>query len=608
MYVNYYYGYLVVNRLNPITFIPWRFYLLLAIIFLVVVGLVARLFDLTILNKGFLEHEGNVRVLRVINTPAFRGMITDRNGYPLAVSTSVYSVWINPQEFTPNEETQRWISTLLSISPHDLQKLMTTKNKHKEFIYLKRGMSPELADKIKKHPIPGMYLQEEYKRFYPEAEVASHVVGFTNVDDKGQEGLELAYDSWLTGTSGKKLVVKDRIGRAISNVHEMRSEVPGKDIILSLDRRIQYLAYRELMEGVEKNIATSGTVVVLDVKTGEVLAMVNQPSFNPNNRLLHNVQNYRNRALTDIFEPGSTMKAFTIASAIEAGKVHANTMVDTSPGWMRVGHNLVQDEHNNGVISVAEILQRSSNVGVTKIILTVPPEKLWNLLHRVGFGEATNSGFPGEQAGSLVNRTTWAPFALATLGFGYGVSVTPMQLAQAYAIFANGGIKIPVSLIKLDQPPVGKRVMSKAVADEMMALLETVTTAKESTVGNRARVPGYRVAGKTGTALIVGAHGYEKHHFTSSFIGIAPVSDPRLVVAVIIHDPQGKHHLGGEVSAPVFEKIMEGSLRLLNVAPDNVDEIAETKPVVATNTPVAKKPMPTMNTLDPFDDQMEKTP
>jgi cell division protein FtsI (penicillin-binding protein 3) len=552
------------------TFIPWRFYLLIILILLVITGLVARVVDLTIINRIFLMHQGDERVLRTLNSPAFRGMITDRNGYPLAVSTSVYSIWMNPQEFLATPENVDALARTLDVhSAAILAQLVPNKIKKREFIYIRRGVQPDLAIHVKKLDLPGVYLQEEYKRYYPEGEVSSHIVGFTNIDDKGQEGLELAYNDWLTGTPGIKRVIKDRLGRAISDVKMIQQQDPGKDLTLSMDRRIQYLAYRELMDGIKENVAVSGSVVVLDVQTGEILAMVNQPSYNPNNRFEMHSDVFRNRAVTDSFEPGSTIKAFSIASALDSGQYKPDTMVDTFPGWLRVDHHLVRDEHNNGQIDLARILQVSSNVGTTKVILSLPPNELWSLLHRVGFGETTNIGFPGEQAGSLVKRPKWAPFTLATLAFGYGISATPIQLAQAYSIFANDGVKLPVSLLKVDKPPTGERVLDAKVAHEMLDLLETVTSVKGAT-GQMARIPGYRVAGKTGTAVMAGPHGYLKHHYTSTFVGIAPVSNPRLVVAVVIHDPQGKHYYASYVAAPVFQKIMEGTLRILNIPPDDV--------------------------------------
>lgn len=565
---------------NQPSYISWRFYLSLVGILLVVAGLITRIVDLAIFKHGFLQHEGDVRVLRTVNTSSFRGMITDRNGNPLAVSTTVYSIWINPQEFNLTTKNLTLLGQAIGINLSAERKIIEAeKVKHREFTYLKRGIAPETADKIKALAMPGVYLQNEYKRFYPEGEIASHLIGFTNIDDKGQEGLELAYNTWLAGVPGKKLVIKDRLGRVISEVRQIRAQKPGGDLTLSMDKRIQYLAYRELMDAVQKNVAASGSVIVMDVKTGEVLAMVNQPSFNPNNRPSHGTDIYRNRALTDTFEPGSTIKAFSIASALDGGKYTPETMIDTFPGWMRVDRHIVRDEHNNGTLSVAQILQLSSNVGTTKMILTLPQQQLWNILHNVGFGEVTGIGFPGEQSGSLVNRPKWSPFMLATLSFGYGISVTPIQLAQAYSIFANHGMKIPITLLKVDKPPKGERVIDPKLADQMLSLLETVTTAKRAT-GELARVPGYRVAGKTGTALMAGVHGYQKHHYTSTFVGIAPVSNPRLIVAVVLHDPKGKHYYASFVSAPVFEKIMEGALRIMNVPPDDVDALNKPAPVV----------------------------
>jgi cell division protein FtsI (penicillin-binding protein 3) len=559
------------------SYIAWRFYFVLALIAIAVLGLIWRVYDLAILKQHFLRSQGDQRMLRMESTPAFRGMILDRNGYPLAVSTSVYSIWINPQECNPSKTAMLALSKLLEMKPKEITVLIQVNlKKKKEFVYLKRSLAPEIADKIKALTIPGVYTQEEYRRYYPEGEVTAHAVGFTNVDDHGQEGLELMYNQWLQGEPGKKWVIKDRLGRVISDVQTVQEQKPGHDIVLSIDRRIQYIAYRELLRGLQDNKAASASAIVLDVKTGEVLAMVNLPSFNPNNRAGVPADAFRNRAVTDTFEPGSTIKAFSIASAIDTGKFNGNTLIDTSPGWTRVGHNLVQDEHNNGVINITQILQVSSNVGVTKIILQLPPDQLWGLLHRVGFGEITNIGFPGEQSGSLVKHNPWGAFTLATLAFGYGVSVTPVQLARAYDVIANNGVKIPLSLLRLDHPPTGERVMNENVAKQMQLLLEAVVS--KGATGELASVPGYRVAGKTGTAKIAGEHGYQKHHYVSTFIGMAPLSNPRYIVAVVIHNPQGKNFLAGMVSAPVFERIMEGILRLFSVPPDKLEE----KPQLST--------------------------
>jgi len=556
----------VKDKLN-ITFNSWRFYLLGFFILAVVAGLIVRMIDLAVIKRHFLQEQGNARSLRVINESAFRGMITDRNGYPLAISTSVFSVWVNPKEFITNQKSIKLLADILELKSKNIQLLLQrNKNKNREFIYLKRLVPPAIANKLKSLKIPGVYLQQDYKRFYPEGEVAAHVIGFTNIDDCGQEGLELVYNDWLSGVAGKKIVIKDRTGRVVDDVQMLQKQKPGRDLHLSLNRRIQYLAYRELLDGVKKNLAVSGSVVVLDVKTGEVLAMVNQPSFNPNNMTGQKKENFRNRAVTDIFEPGSTMKSFSVATALESGKFKADTLVDTSPGWIHVGNHTIHDEHMKGMINLMQILQYSSNVGITKVILTLSPAELWNLLHHMGFGEVTGIGFPGEQAGKLVSRPVWKPLALATLSFGYGISVTTLQLAHAYATLANDGIKIPLSLVRVEKPPTGERVIDKKIAHEMLAMLQSVL-AKGGT-GEPARVPGYSVAGKTGTAWIAENKSYQKHRYISSFVGIAPASHPRLVVAVVIHDPQGKQYYGGYVSGPVFEKIMEGSLRILNIPPD----------------------------------------
>lgn len=561
------------------SFAAWRFYLTLSIIALAVSGLAWRVFDLAILDQHFLRQQGNERILRLISTPSFRGMIVDRNGFPLAVSTTVCSVWINPQEFSLQKPTLISLAHLLAMKPKEIIAIANhNKKKKREFVYLKRALAPEVANQIKALNISGIYLQQEHRRYYPEGEAVAHVVGYTNIDDRGQEGLELAYNHWLQGEPGKKWVIKDRLGRIISDVQKVEEQKAGQDLVLSIDRRIQYLAYRELAAAIALNKARSGSAIVLDSKTGEILAMVNLPSYNPNNRPARVNDSMRNRAMTDTFEPGSTIKAFTIASALESGLYQPNSTVNTSPGWMRVGHNVVRDEKNNGVLSLAQILQYSSNMGAAKVVLSLPPNYLWEILHRVGFGEASNIQFPGEQSGSLVKHNPWGSFVLATLSFGYGMSVTALQLAQAYAVFANGGVKLPTSILRRDHPPLGTQVISPRVAKAMLTLLESVTAKGGTAEG--LHIPGYRFAGKTGTAKLVGRGGYQKHHYNASFVGIAPLKDPRLVVAVVIHDPQGKKYLGGPVSGPAFEKIMEGTLRLLDVPPDDEQSLSTTSTIV----------------------------
>lgn len=555
------------NQKIKASFIAWRFYLVLSVVFLIVAGLGWRIFDLAILDQHFLRHQGDERFLRLVNAPGFRGMIVDRNGFPLAVSTSVYSVWADPQEFDVNSEHLASLATLLDMKPKDILLLVKRHQKMKrEFVYLKRALSPEITNQIKLLDMPGVYLQQEYRRYYPEGETTAHVIGFTNIDDRGQEGLELNYDNWLAGEPGKKWVIKDRIGRVIADVKEVQEQKPGHDLVLSIDRRIQYLAYRELLAGIRENEAVSGSVVVLDARTGEVLAMVNQPSFNPNNHQTSSSDVFRNRAVTDTFEPGSTIKAFTVASGLELGKIKIDSIIDTSPGWMRVGHNIVKDEKDNGLLSIAQLLQISSNMGSAKIVLSLPQNQLWSVLHRVGFGEVTGSGFPGEQDGQLIKHDPWGSFTLATLSFGYGMSTTTLQLARAYSVLANDGRRLPISFLRLDKAPQGEQVLNPRIAKEMLLLLESVL--QKGGTAEAARVPGYRVAGKTGTAKKVGVGGYEKHHYMSSFVGIAPLTNPRLVIVVVIHDPRGKQYYGGYVSGPVFAKIMEGALRLLDVAPD----------------------------------------
>lgn len=549
---------------TTLTFIAWRFYLVLILIACLVTGLIFRVFDLAILNQHFLRHQGDERVLRLVSTPGFRGMIVDRNGSPLAVSTSVYSAWLNPKEFHPSTELLQLLKDYTGVSIADIRALLVAK-KDREFAYLKRALSPEVAKKITAMHVPGLYLQEEYRRFYPEGEVTAQVVGFTNIDDKGQEGVELAYNRWLQGEPGKKWVIKDRLGRIISDVQTVQEQKKGQDLILSIDRRIQYLAYTALLSATQEVHADSAIAIVLDARTGEILAMVNQPGFNPNDRRARVSSKIRNRAITDTFEPGSTMKAFTIASLLSGGHYKPDSVINTSPGWIRVGSQLVRDERNNGRLTVAQILQKSSNVGIAKMILNPPEDDLTDLLHQVGFGEITGVGFPGEQEGVLTRRYNEGQFNLATLAFGYGISVTTLQLARAYSVFANEGRKIPISLVKLNQEPKSRQVIDKKIAQETLDLLESVV--KVGT-GKRAQISGFRVAGKTGTARIVGAHGYEKDKHTALFVGIAPVSQPALIVAVVIHNPQGKKYMGGDIAAPVFAKIMEGALRILAVTPD----------------------------------------
>jgi cell division protein FtsI (penicillin-binding protein 3) len=548
-----------------------RFYFLVIIILLSFSSLIWRLIQLNIIDRPFLQQQSNARTVRMINIQANRGMIMDRNGMPLAISTPVDSVWVNPKMFAPTPSQLTTIAKLLNISVENLQKKLIQKKKF-WFIYLKRHIAPQVSDKIKAMSIEGLYLQREYQRSYPEGEVTAHVLGFTNIDDRGQEGLELAFDSWLRGEPGKMQVLKDRLGHIVAILKTQSLPEEGRNLTLSIDRRIQYLAYHELKKTVQKNKAESGSIVVLDVKTGEILAMVNQPSYDPNNRPVGHSSYYRNRAVTDTFEPGSTIKTFSIASALQSGRYLVNTKIDTNPGRFYVADNLITDDHqiNHGVMTVTQILQKSSNIGTAKIILSLPPENLWNLLRKMGFGEQSGSGFPGEVSGNIIDlhALTVRPFVLATLSFGYAMSVTPLQLASAYATIANGGIKLPVTFIKSAEPNKKEQVISSKLAHDMLTMLRSILTTGGT--GTRASIRGYTIAGKTGTARIAVKGGYGKDRHVLTFVGVAPTTDPCLVVAVVI---RGSHEQdsGGLIAAPTFAAIMEGSLRFMGVPPDDIN-------------------------------------
>lgn len=555
-----------------------RLWVVVFILMLIALSLMTRLIDLTIINRQFLCKQGNARTLRNVTIPAHRGMILDRNGEPLAISTPVNAVWIDPTSFKPNAPQLRVLSQLLHIPTQTIRE-RRLHAQDKEFVYLKRGLNPSLATKIKSLKIPGVFLQDEYHRYYPEGPVMAHVIGLTNIDDKGQEGLELAYNNWLEGRSGLKKVLKDRLGHIIADVRSIRSPSPGHNLQLSIDRRIQYIAYRELKAGIEKYRADSGSVVVLDVRSGEILAMVNWPTYNPNDRVKVQDGRYRNRAVTDLFEPGSTIKSFSMASALASGQFTPASQINTAPGWMMVAGKRIMDERNNGIMDLTKLLQISSNMGMSKLVLSLPAENLWNMLHLVGFGQISQSGFPGERTGSLPHFRVWNPFVLATLSFGYGLSVTALQLTQAYAVLAHEGIKIPLTFLKIQGDPLtGERVMEAKLSREVLDMLESVLT--KGGTAPLARVPGYRVTGKTGTVRIVGAQGYEKHRHNSIFIGIAPASHPRLVLAVVLHDPKGRLYYGGYTAGPIFSHIMSNTLHLLNIPPDDLTRLNQALPKV----------------------------
>lgn len=527
--------------------------------------LILRMIDLTVLHRQFLQGQGNARSLRVVDIPAYRGMITDRNGTPLAISTPVESVWVNPKEFSPDEDQFMQLAKYLHFTPKQLsRKVVQAKNR--EFLYLQRQLPPMLSKKIEALKIPGINFQKEFKRYYPDSDSISQLLGFTNVDDQGLEGIELAYQDWLMGIVGKKRVIKDRTGRIIEELGVIKEPRPGHELGLSIDRRLQYLAYSELNKTVEEFAAKSGSVVVLDAENGEILAMANVPSYNPNSRGHYDRESYRNRALTDTFEPGSVVKPFSIASALETGLFTPDTIIDTNPSWMSVHGRTVRDIHNYGVLDVTGVLRHSSNVGVTKMVLASPPEQLIGLLQRCGFGQRTESAYPGESEGGIVKAKDANPFVLATLGFGYGMSVTALQLAKANLVFANKGKMIPVTLIHNDTQTPGVQIMQPKTSEQVLAMMEAVL-GKDGT-GRDARVPGYRVAGKTGTARVAGKDGYKDRRYTASFIGIAPVSKPKFIVVVIVHEPSRKGYYAAAVAAPLFSKVMSGALRLFNVPTD----------------------------------------
>jgi len=526
-----------------------------------------RAVDLQVLNRDFLQGHGDARALRTVEIPAHRGMITDRNGEPLAISTPVSSIWAIPRKVMTSGLDLAPLAKCLEMPVAELKNELRDRA-GRDFVYLKRQIEPSLADKVMNLGIPGISLEQEFRRYYPAGEISAHVVGFTNIDDVGQEGLELAYDEWLRGKPGSKKVLQDRLGRIVADVESIRTAEPGKNLELSIDQRIQYLAYRELKAAVTAHKARSGAMVVLDAGTGEVLAMVGQPSYNPNNRSDLKGEYFRNKVVTDVFEPGSTIKAFIIAAALESGLYTADTTIDTRPGFFKVGSHTIRDHSNYGVIDVARVIQKSSNVGASRIALSLEPRKLWDFLSSVGLGATTGSGFPGEASGYLASSNSWSEVEIATIAFGYGVSVTTLQLAQAYTVIANNGMLLPISFVKVKEPVTGRRVMSAEIAGKVREMLAAVVN-KDGT-GQRAAVAGYTVAGKTGTVHKAEAGGYSTDRYISLFAGMAPLRDPRLVMVVMIDEPQGHEYYGGLVAAPVFARVMAGALRLLDIAPDDL--------------------------------------
>ncbi|TVS10256.1 MAG: penicillin-binding protein 2 [Wenzhouxiangella sp.] len=545
-----------------------RVWLTAAIMLLAALVLVARAVNLQVTEAEFLQGQGEARFLRQMAIPTVRGNILDRHGEPLAVSTPVESVWAHPGELLQASERLSELAALLDTPADDLERRLTQRAT-REFVWLRRRINPDLAEQIRSLSIPGVFFQREYRRFYPTGEVTAQILGFTNVDDVGQEGLELAYNGWLQGEPGAKRVIKDRLGRVVQDVELIRDARPGRDLQLTLDRRLQYLAFRELKAGVLDVEARSGSLVVMDVGSGEILAMVNFPSYNPNASMRAVGEGLRNRALTDVLEPGSVIKPFAVAAAMEAGLADPQMLVDTSPGTMRVSGHTIRDVRNFGEMTVEELLVKSSNVGVVQLVLSMDARHLWGLYSRLGFGAVTGTGFPGESAGVLRDYERWRKLEQATLSYGYGLSVTPLQLARATAAIADGGRLRQPSFIAGSENPV-LSVMDPELARDLVAMLELATRAGGT--GTLAQVPGYRVAGKTGTSRKVGAGGYESR-YVSSFAGFAPASRPRLAAVVVIHDPQGDRFFGGQVAAPVFSKVMAAALRLFSIPPDDIETL-----------------------------------
>ncbi|MFL9709291.1 peptidoglycan D,D-transpeptidase FtsI family protein [Methylobacillus sp. Pita1] len=562
----------------------WRRRLLLVLVLCGFAVLLGRSVYLQSVHKSFLQQKGDARYSRLLSLPAHRGKITDRYGEPLAISTPVESIWASPPDVKATHEQLAKLASILKLKPEAIKSKFD--NTQREFVYLKRRLPPELAAQVMSIGIPGVFMQREYRRYYPAGEVTAHLVGFTGIDDNGQEGFELHSQKWLSGKPGSRRVIKDRQGRIVEDLEAVKVPQDGRDLALSIDRKLQYLAYRELAAAVEEHKAKAGSAVVLDAKTGEVLAMANVPSYNPNNPVNLTGGRSRNRAIVDTFEPGSTLKPFTAAAALDSGQYKPSTLIDTSSGAMRIGKATIRDAHPQGVLTVAQVIQKSSNIGSAKMALSLEPHYMWSIYNQVGFGSVTRIGFPGEASGRLRNYKTWRPIEQATMSYGHGLSLTLLQLARAYTVFTNDGALLPVSLLKLKEPPVGHQVYTPETAHHLRDMMETVI--QPGGTAPRAQVLGYRVAGKTGTAHKPGVGGYQANHYVSSFVGFAPASNPRLIIAVMIDDPSGGKYYGGTVAAPVFSKVMSGALRMLAIpqdAPNNnvvipVDDLPEIKEVV----------------------------
>ena len=551
----------------------WRFHCVWVLLSLLLTALGARIVMLQVIDiEGgyrFLQRQGLARAVRTEPIRAHRGIVYDREGEPLAVSTAVRSIWCDPGNVALDHGRFAEVARSLGYRKGELERIIEQRS-GESFLYLRRQMPPAEAQAILDAGVPGIHAEDGYKRFYPAGEVAAHLVGFTDVDDQGQEGVELTYDEYLRGVAGARQVVKDLKGNTVSDFKQVQAVQPGKNLKLSVDLRIQYLAHRALAQAVAAAHARSGSMVILDVRSGEVLALANYPSYNPNNRSEFRPDNMRNRAVTDLLEPGSTVKPFTAVAALESGRYTPHTKIDTNPGYIRVGRKVQYDHLNYGMIDLTAMITKSSQVATTKVALDLEPQSVRSVFQRLGLGQSTGSGFPGERTGMLPNPTHWRDLARATFAFGYGLSVTPLQLAQAYNVLANRGIKRSVSLVQGQTVASAERVIEQRVADDVLAMLKTVS--QEGGTAAKAAIPAYSFAGKTGTVHKVGAHGYEAKRYQSLFAGMAPADAPRVVGVVVVNDPQGGKYFGGEVAAPVFSRVAGDALRLLGVAPDKLED------------------------------------
>lgn len=541
----------------------WRRRTLLVLLLLSFVLLLGRGFYLQTLHKDYLIKKGEAFSRRKVVLMPHRGKIYDRNFKPLAISLPVESLWVNPTDVQISGVQLKQMAKLLEMPAKELQQKV--QQKKKEFVYIKRRVAPDVAKQVMAMKVPGVFSQKEYKRFYPAAEVAAHIVGFTGVDDTGVEGMELYRNSVLSGTAGKRDFVRDRKGHVVEDLVAVKLPHDGQDLVLSIDRTVQYVVHRELSRAVEKHKAKAAAAVVLDAKTGEVLALVNIPTYNPNNPV-NVASKLRNSAIVNIFEPGSTMKPVTAAAAMEFGPYQPDTKIQTAPGYLRIGTATIHDAHPNQVLSVSQVIQKSSNVGSAKMALDLNREQLWNTYVQLGFGSPTKIGFPGEASGKVRDYKTWRPIEQATMSYGHGISVTLLQLARAYTVFANEGELLPVTLTKLPEPPVGRQVFSAKVANSVKDMLELVVQPGGTAL--KAQVTGYRVAGKTGTAHKLGERGYEHDKYVGSFVGMVPASNPRLIMAVMIDEPSNGEYYGGSVAAPVFSAVMNDVLRMLVIPQD----------------------------------------